>query len=662
MNKSPGPDGIHPALFQKGGPLLLHTLIPAFRACLALGYVPGRWREVRVVFIPKLGKCSYDNATAYRPISLSSFLLKTLERLVDRHIKAGALRTNQICSSQHAYQAGRSTETALHHLVGTIENAKEKGEDTLGVFIDIEGAFDNTSCDTMEKAAAAFGIEKSLIKWIAAMLRTRVVHSSLRDSDVRAAEERGCLQGGVISPLPWLLVVDGLLTGLEELGVRTVAYADDVALLVTSRNASTLHSKMQKALDYVQHWCTSKGLRANPGEPEMVHFTCRRRGAVKSPSIYNTLLEFSGEVKYLGIWLDKKLSWKSISPCRLARKAVDRIGRLAMLGIIGALRMTPSSVLEALLFMQPPHLIIREEAIKAAARLLLQGTWKGVRNGHASVLRADGELEGLLSRSADACRPRWHFRRKFSVNLGWGETPSGKDADWVPPRGLVWYTDGSRASGRAEAGVWSEGPAITRTIGLDSHATVLQTELAALRTCARMILERGNKGKKIFIYSDSWRALRAILRYECCSKLVGECVELMEEIAVNNRLEGAWIPGHADIKCNEKADELAKNGSNRAFRGEVEHVGVHTDFVKDLVKERGDRRIVERWDSETGARHMKSFLENPTRKIAETLLGLNRAKLRAIVGLITGHWLRAIVGLITGHWPLALYLSRRQGD
>ncbi|XP_063988118.1 uncharacterized protein LOC135168107 [Diachasmimorpha longicaudata] len=79
---------------------------------------------------------------------------------------------------------------------------------------------------------------------------------------------------------------------------------------------------------------------------------------------------------------------------------------------------------------------------------------------------------------------------------------------------------------------------------------------------------------------------------------------------------------------------------------EVEHVGVHTDFVKDLVKERADRRIVERWDSETGARHTKSLLGEPTRKMAETLLGLNRVKLRTIVGLITGHW------------PLALYLSR----
>ncbi|XP_063994328.1 uncharacterized protein LOC135171629 [Diachasmimorpha longicaudata] len=99
MYKSPDPDWIHPALLRRGAPLLLRRLIPVFRACLALGYVPGRWREVRVVFIPKTGKCSYDNAKAYRPISLSSFLLKALDRLVDRHIKEGALRTNQICPS-----------------------------------------------------------------------------------------------------------------------------------------------------------------------------------------------------------------------------------------------------------------------------------------------------------------------------------------------------------------------------------------------------------------------------------------------------------------------------------------------------------------------------------------------------------------------------------
>jgi hypothetical protein len=45
-----------------------------------------------VTFIPKPEKLDYTEAKAYRPFSLSSFLLKTMEKLVDRHIRDGALK------------------------------------------------------------------------------------------------------------------------------------------------------------------------------------------------------------------------------------------------------------------------------------------------------------------------------------------------------------------------------------------------------------------------------------------------------------------------------------------------------------------------------------------------------------------------------------------
>ncbi|GJQ68737.1 hypothetical protein Trydic_g17269 [Trypoxylus dichotomus] len=54
----------------------------------AVGHLPSSWREARVVFIPKEGKMSYTEAKSYRPISLTSFLLKTLERaLQSRGVK-----------------------------------------------------------------------------------------------------------------------------------------------------------------------------------------------------------------------------------------------------------------------------------------------------------------------------------------------------------------------------------------------------------------------------------------------------------------------------------------------------------------------------------------------------------------------------------------------
>jgi hypothetical protein len=75
------------------------------------------WCLVKVVFIPKPGMDTYCGPKDYRPISLTSFLLKTMDRLVDRFIRDEALIASPLHPNQHAYQAGKSTETALHQLI-----------------------------------------------------------------------------------------------------------------------------------------------------------------------------------------------------------------------------------------------------------------------------------------------------------------------------------------------------------------------------------------------------------------------------------------------------------------------------------------------------------------------------------------------------------------
>jgi hypothetical protein len=51
---------------------------------------------------------------------------------------------------QHAYLKGKSTETALHYLVHKIDGSLAQKEIVLGVFIDVEGSFDNTSFESMD--------------------------------------------------------------------------------------------------------------------------------------------------------------------------------------------------------------------------------------------------------------------------------------------------------------------------------------------------------------------------------------------------------------------------------------------------------------------------------------------------------------------------------
>lgn len=68
----------------------------------------------KVVFLPKPGKETYDLPKSFRPICLMSFMLKTLERLCDRHIRGTTLALCPLYKLQHAYMTGRSVESALH--------------------------------------------------------------------------------------------------------------------------------------------------------------------------------------------------------------------------------------------------------------------------------------------------------------------------------------------------------------------------------------------------------------------------------------------------------------------------------------------------------------------------------------------------------------------
>jgi len=56
-----------------------------FHSILAVGELPTEWQETKVVFIPKAGKATYITAKDLRPISLTSFLLKSFERIINHH-------------------------------------------------------------------------------------------------------------------------------------------------------------------------------------------------------------------------------------------------------------------------------------------------------------------------------------------------------------------------------------------------------------------------------------------------------------------------------------------------------------------------------------------------------------------------------------------------
>ena len=76
-----------------------------------------------MIITAKPGKPSHISDD-YRPISLSSFLLKTLERVLDVHIRA-SIDPALLSTSQHAYTRDKSVETALHSRVEKSMSVKE---------------------------------------------------------------------------------------------------------------------------------------------------------------------------------------------------------------------------------------------------------------------------------------------------------------------------------------------------------------------------------------------------------------------------------------------------------------------------------------------------------------------------------------------------------
>ena len=185
---------------------------------------------------------------------------------------------------------------------------------------------------------------------------------------------------------------------------------------------------MQNALNYVGKWCTERDLRVNPQKTNLVPFTRKRkRDGFFIPKLFGVQINVATEVKYLGLFLDQKLTWNShvdykinqakkcIMTCRRMlgknwglqpkmmfwmytaiirpmisyasviwwgkveqRTVKDRLGslqRLACLCITGAMPSAPTGALETILDLTPLDIFICSTARISTYRMMLQNQW-----------------------------------------------------------------------------------------------------------------------------------------------------------------------------------------------------------------------------------------------------------------------------------------------
>ena len=131
-------------------------------------------------------------------------------------------------------------DMALHQLVVQDEKVLDQQETALGVFLDIDRAFNNTSYDSMYAALAKHVVYYTILWWIRTTLEGRLGTAILGRSSRSIKVSRGCPQGGVLSSLLWCLVFDDLIARLREGGVYTQGHADDICLLEVGKFPNTV--------------------------------------------------------------------------------------------------------------------------------------------------------------------------------------------------------------------------------------------------------------------------------------------------------------------------------------------------------------------------------------------------------------------------------------
>lgn len=158
-------------------------------------------------------------------------------------------------------------------------------------------------------SASKRGVRDIICKWIDSMLQGRIIRANLIEETREISATRGCPQGGVLSPLLWSLVVDDLLVDLTQKGYYVQGYADDIALVIFGKFPSTLSDLMNNALRNVNNWCRKEELSNNPQKTVFIPFTRKQLKGFGPLRLASTNLELSNTVKYLGLTLDRKLTW-----------------------------------------------------------------------------------------------------------------------------------------------------------------------------------------------------------------------------------------------------------------------------------------------------------------------------------------------------------------
>ena len=220
-----------------------------------------------------------------------------------------------IYNSQYGFRPKHSCENAVSELLSVILKGYEMQKSTAAVFLDLSKAFDTLSHKIFLEKLDRYGVRGVANKWFESYLTDRKMrckckfggHEELSES---YPVEYGAPQGSVLGPLLFLIFTNDLHRHLENCGC--ILFADDTTIYMSHRNLNYINHCIEHDLEIISNWFKANLLTLNPNKTVAMQFLHRKStGKIISIKIDNTQLPFVKETKFLGIWLDEKLSWNS---------------------------------------------------------------------------------------------------------------------------------------------------------------------------------------------------------------------------------------------------------------------------------------------------------------------------------------------------------------
>ena len=303
-NSAAGPDGIHPKFINNIFSYLVKPLKKIFNLSLSTGVAPDSWKFSEVIPIYKNNR-KPNNCASYRPVSLTSYMSKLLEKIIHTKLLKHLTDFDVITKSQHGFLSRKSTTTNLLECLNDWTLALDEKHKLDIIYIDLEKAFDSVSHEKLLYKLSKVGIGGTLYRWFSSFLTGRrfcVKVDGFRSSIANV--DSGIPQGTILGPLLFILFINNVSEVLHNSQIQL--YADDSKLY---GDATTIEQcqLLERDLLALNNWFQSWQLRINLEKCEALHLS---ESSLRFPySVNDNVIPEKDFCRDLGVYVDNCLKF-----------------------------------------------------------------------------------------------------------------------------------------------------------------------------------------------------------------------------------------------------------------------------------------------------------------------------------------------------------------